>query len=57
MCGTLNSQNRRRTRVVGLFANESPLLRLVTGVIIGSSGEWETGKIHLQSKRKKTQPN
>ena len=53
MCGTLNSQKRRRTRVVGIFPNECPLLRLVTGVIIGISEEWETGKIHLQSESKK----
>ena len=57
MCGTLNSQIKRRTRVVGLFPNESPLLRLVTGVIIEISEEWETGKIHLQPETKKPQPN
>jgi transposase-like protein len=48
MCETLNSQIKRRTRVVGLFPNESSLLRLVTGVIIEISEEWETGKIYLQ---------
>ena len=39
--------------MVGIFPNESLLLRLVTGVIIGISEEWETGKIHLQSESKK----
>jgi len=48
MCETLNSQIKRRTRVVGLFPNESSLLRLVTGVLVEISEEWETGKIYLQ---------
>jgi hypothetical protein len=52
-----NSQIKRRTRVVGLFPNESSLLRLVTGVIIEISEEWETGKIYLQPETKKQQPN
>jgi transposase-like protein len=56
MCETLNSQIKRRTRVVGLFPNESSLLRLVTGVVIEISEEWETGKIYLQPETKK-QPN
>jgi transposase-like protein len=57
MCETLNSQIKRRTRVVGLFPNESSLLRLVTGVVIEISEEWETGKIYLQPETKKQQPN
>jgi transposase-like protein len=57
MCETLNSQIKRRTRVVGLFPNESSLLRLVTGVVIEISEEWETGKIYLQPETKKRQPN
>lgn len=52
MCETLNSQIKRRTRVVGLFPNESSLLRLVTGVIMEISEEWETGKIYLQPETK-----
>ncbi len=31
--------------------------RLVTGVIIEISEEWETGKIYLQPETKKQQPN
>lgn len=57
MCETLNSQIKRRTRVVGLFPNESSLLRLVTGVVIEISEEWEIGKIYLQPATKKQQPN
>lgn len=52
MCETLNSQIKRRTRVVGLFPNESSLLRLVTGVLMEISEEWETGKIYLQPESK-----
>jgi putative transposase len=54
MCETLNSQIKRRTRVVGLFPNESSLLRLVTGVLIEISDEWETGKIYLRPLTTKT---
>ena len=52
MCETLNSQIKRRTRVVGLFPNESSLLRLVTGILMEISEEWETGKIYLQPETK-----
>lgn len=48
MCETLNSQIKRRTRVVGLFPGESSLLRLVTAVLIEISEEWETGKVYLK---------
>ena len=47
-CETLNSQIKRRTRVVGLFPNEDSLLRLVTAVLIEISEAWETGKIYLK---------
>jgi len=57
MCETLNSQIKRRTRVVGLFPNESSLLRLVTGIVIEISEEWETGEIYLQPETKKQQLN
>ena len=46
-CETLNSQIKRRTRVVGLFPNEQSLLRLVTGVLIEISETWKTGKAYL----------
>jgi transposase-like protein len=47
-CETLNSQIKRRTRVVGLFPNEASLLRLVTAVLIEISDTWETGKAYLK---------
>ena len=47
-CETLNSQIKRRTRVVGLFPNEDSLLRLVTAVLIEISETWETGKSYLK---------
>lgn len=47
-CETLNSQIKRRTRVVGLFPNEASLLRLVTAVLIEISETWETGKSYLK---------
>lgn len=56
MSETLSSQIKRRTRVVGLFPNESSLLRIVTGVIIEISERWEISKVHLQPETKK-QPN
>lgn len=49
-CETLNSQIKRRTRVVGLFPNEASLLRLVTAVLIEISETWETGKSYLSLK-------
>ncbi len=47
-CEPLNSQIKRRTRVVGLFPNEDSLLRLVTAVLIEISETWETGKAYLK---------
>ncbi len=47
MCETLNGIIKKRTRVVGVFPNADSLLRLVTGVIIEISDEWEIGKTYL----------
>jgi putative transposase len=47
MCETLNGNIKRRTKVVGVFPNAESLLRLVTGVIIEISDEWEIGKTYL----------
>lgn len=47
MCETLNGNIKRRTKVVGVFPNAASLLRLVTGVIIEISDEWEIGKTYL----------
>ncbi|MFA7175553.1 MAG: IS256 family transposase, partial [Kiritimatiellia bacterium] len=49
MAENLNRQVRRRTRVAGLFPNESSLLRLVSAVLSEISEEWETGKIYLST--------
>lgn len=47
-CEALNSQIKRRTRVVGLFPSEESLQRLVTAVLIEISDSWETGKSYLK---------
>jgi transposase-like protein len=43
----LNQEIRRRTRVVGVFANEASCLRLVTALAVETSDEWEAGKVYL----------
>lgn len=43
----LNRELKRRTRVATLFPNEASLLRLVTGVLIEISDEWETAKRYV----------
>jgi putative transposase len=43
----LNRELKRRTRVATLFPNEAALLRLVTGVLIELSEEWETTKRYV----------
>lgn len=48
-CETLNSQIKRRTRVVGVFPGEESLQRLVTGVLIEISEGWETSYRYLKS--------
>lgn len=47
-CEALNSQIKRRTRVVGLFPSEESLQRLVTAVLIEISEAWESGKSYLK---------
>lgn len=48
-CENLNSQIKRRTRVVGIFPSEESLQRLVTGVLIELSENWETGRTYLKN--------
>ena len=50
-CETLNSQIKRRTRVVGLFPSEESLLRLVTSVLVEISEAWEIGKAYLTTEK------
>jgi putative transposase len=44
----LSQEIKRRTRVAGLFPNDTSLLRLVTAVLMEISEEWETEKIYLR---------
>lgn len=48
-CENLNSQIKRRSRVVGIFPSEESLERLVTGVLIEISENWESGRIYLKN--------
>jgi putative transposase len=50
----LNREMKRRTRVATLFPNEASLLRLVTGVLMELSEEWETGKRYLTFEKQET---
>ena len=43
----VNEEIRRRTRVVGIFPNESSCLRLVSAILMEISDDWETGKAYL----------
>lgn len=43
----VNKEIRRRTRVVGIFPNETACLRLVSAVTMEISDEWEAGKAYL----------
>jgi len=47
MLERLNRELKRRTRVATLFPNEASLLRLVTGVLMEVSEEWETNKRYV----------
>jgi len=46
----VNQEFKRRTRVARLFPNAASLLRRVTALLAETSGEWESGKIHLNMK-------
>ena len=43
----VNKEIKRRTRVACIFPNEASCLRLVTGVLMEISEEWQTGKRYL----------
>jgi len=47
MAENLNRQIRRRTRIAGLFPNETSLPRLVSAILSEISDEWESGKVYL----------
>ncbi len=43
----VNQEIRRRTRVVGIFPNETAYLGLVSAITMESSDEWEAGRAYL----------
>jgi transposase-like protein len=47
MLERLNREIKRRTRVATLFPNDAALLRLITGVLMEISEEWETTKRYV----------
>jgi putative transposase len=47
MLERFNKEIKRRTRVVGIFPNDSALLRLITALAVEYSEEWEAGSIYL----------
>jgi len=46
----INKEIRRRTRVVGVFPNESSCLRLVSALLMEISEEWQIGKHYCACK-------
>ena len=47
MCERINREIKRRTRVAGLFPNESSVLRLLTAILVETSDEWEIGRAYF----------
>jgi hypothetical protein len=47
LCERINREIKRRTRVAGLFPNESSVLRLLTAILVETSDEWETGRAYF----------
>lgn len=46
----INKEIRRRTRVVGVFPNESSCLRLISALLMEISEEWQIGKRYCAGK-------
>ena len=46
----INKEIRRRTRVVGVFPNETSCLRLISALLMEISEEWQTGKHYCAGK-------
>jgi len=46
----INKEIRRRTRVVGVFPNESSCLRLISALLMEISEEWQIGKHYCAGK-------
>ncbi len=47
MCERINREIKRRTRVAGLFPNESSDLRLLNAILMETSDEWKTGRAYF----------
>lgn len=47
MLERLNEELKRRTRVAGLFPNDTSLLRLVSAVLMEVSDDWEMNRKYL----------
>jgi transposase-like protein len=47
MVERVNSELKRRTKVVGVFPNEESLLRLVGSILMDINEEWVTGRRYL----------
>ena len=43
----VNKEQKRRTRVAGIFPNEASPLRLVSALLVETSDQWEIERIHL----------
>ena len=56
MLERVNKELNRRTRVAGLFPNESSLLRLVSAVLMELDEEWQTGKRYLDMNVENDEP-
>jgi len=51
----INKEIRRRTRVVGVFPNETSCLRLVSALLMETSEEWQIGKRYCADKKVQTE--
>ncbi len=47
MCEPINREIKRRTRVAGLFSNESSVRRLLTAILVEASDEWDTERAYF----------
>jgi len=47
MAERVNKEILRRTRVVGIFPNVNPCLRLVTAILVETDEDWQQGNIYL----------
>ena len=47
MLERINRQTKRPIRVIGLFINKSPVLRILTAILMGTSDEGETGRSYF----------